>query len=591
MKDSLKKLKSMFPWFFDKSETSNFHKSQDVTNRRFQELANDLFKIYESFHLNKRLLVWREQTENHNYVINFVANFPIMKQVTIYKKNSDDIESVIYSESFSYEDNVSSFDYSYNHSTLNDGYDESVVIPPDSFRIKVETWDEHILEKGYPENDIFQGNVFDHDLSLDIIGESNDIPRKEYLIVTPDLYPATEPPYNNRETEDDYHYMLRMIEYAEKLHTTPAPVLEIWKLYGIEARMENRERLLLKVWDEDRHDGMDWTPMPWEHKDRFCRYSQIEGIYFLVQYSTNTPTRNQTIRLDFLLVNSYGDNIADETYRFDLYIDGILFKEDINQLYYYLKARELSSEHISVIRVDCKDAAGQFVGTVEFDVKIIGCDDSHFFVSTTGNDNNDGLTPATAFKTLQKACNSLQTDNSLIGVLQGEYTITDKVLVPYSCMIMGCGNVIIENTTDNRFFRLSPAKELELQDIKLKYDEDTHVVTQGLWVNHNSDEPLNVITHEIDDYIIVITSPLIKNLSYSNGLITYERIQVEDDLSVLDGVIYDLKFEDHQITYKEFNFTSEILTPEEIETLRSAITSLTYDENKNIKYTVLGDEI
>ena len=94
---------------------------------------------------------------------------------------------------------------------------------------------------------------------------------------------------------------------------------------------------------------------------------------------------------------------------------------------------------------------------------------------------------------------------------------------------MGCGNVIIENTTENRFFRLSPAKELELQDIKLKYDEDTHVVTQGLWVNHNSDEPLNVITHEIDDYIIVITSPLIKNLSYSNGLITYERIQVEDD--------------------------------------------------------------
>ena len=381
-----------------------------------------------------------------------------------------------------------------------------------------------------------------------------------------------------------------MIEYAEKIHTTPAPVLEIWKLYGIEARMENRERLLLKVWDEDRHEGMDWTPMPWEHKDRFCRYSQIEGIYFLVQYSTNTPTRNQTIRLDFLLVNSYGDNIADDTYRFDLYIDGILFKEDIDK-FYYLSAKELSSEHISVIRVDCKDAASQFIGTVEFDVKIIGCDDSNFFVSTTGNDNNDGLTPATAFKTLQKACNSLQTDNSLIGVLQGEYTITDKVLVPYSCMIMGCGNVIIENTTDNRFFRLSPAKELELQDIKLKYDEDTHVVTQGLWVNHNSDEPLNVITHEIDDYIIVITSPLIKNLSYSNGLITYERIQVEDDLSVLDGVIYDLKFEDHQITYKEFNFTSEILTPEEIETLRNAITSLTYDENKKIKYTVLGDEI
>ena len=586
MRNSLKTLLKMFPYFLNKDEESNFYKSQYVTNERFRDVYQQIFDVVESFRLEKRLFIFREQVAPHDYTIHFQANFPNLKSIIIYKNGS-----VIHTESFTYEDNVSIFNYSYNHSTLNDGYDESVVIPPDRFHLYVETYDEIIIEKGYPENDDLLGDIFDHDASLDGIGALLNIPRKEYLIVTPDLYPATEPPYNNRKTEDDYHYMLRMIEYAEKLHTTPAPVLEIWKLYGIEARMENRERLLLKVWDEDRHEGMDWTPMPWEHKDRFCRYSQIEGIYFLVQYSTNTPTRNQTIRLDFLLVNSYGDNIADDTYRFDLYIDGILFKEDIDKLFYYLSAKELSSEHISVIRVDCKDAAGQFIGTVEFDVKIIGCDDSNFFVSTTGNDNNDGLTPATAFKTLQKACNSLQTDNSLIGVLQGEYTITDKVLVPYSCMIMGCGNVIIENTTDNRFFRLSPAKELELQDIKLKYDEDTHVVTQGLWVNHNSDEPLNVITHEIDDYIVVITSPLIKNLSYSNGLITYERIQVEDDLSVLDGVIYDLKFEDHQITYKEFNFTSEILTPEEIETLRNAITSLTYDENKKIKYTVLGDEI
>lgn len=593
MKDSLKKLMSMFPWFFDKSKTSNFHKSQDVTNRRFQELANDLFKIYESFHLNKRLLVWREQTENHNYVINFVANFPYLKQVTIYKKNTSDIESVICSESFNYEDNASSFEYSYNHSTLDDNYPENIVIPPDSFRIKVETWDEHILEKGYPENDIFQGNVFDHDHSLDIIGESNDIPRKEYIdpdLISPDLYPATEPPWNNCGTEDDYHYMKRMIEYARRLHTTPAPVLEIWKLYGIEARMENRERLLLKVFDEDRHDGLDWAPMPWEHKDTFCNYSQIEGIYFMVQYSTNTPTRYQTIKLDFLLVNSYGDNIADDSYFFDIYVEGAILKMDLNQLYYHLQASLLPRDRISVIRVDCKDSSGKLVGTVEFNVKIIGCDDSTFFVSTTGSDNNDGLTRATAFKTLQKACNSLQTDNGLIGVLSGNYTITDKVAVPHSVLILGCGTVVIENTTDNCFFRLAPAKTLELQEIQLRYDEDTHVITQGIWINNNEEEYVNVITHDIEEYHYIITSPLIKNLSYSNGLITYETITIEE-LSDLDGVIYNLKFENHEITYKEFTYTSDGLTPTEIEQLRNAVTSLTFDEDKNIKYTVLGDEI
>lgn len=591
MRDSLKKLMSMFPWFFDKSETSNFYKSQDVTNRRFQELDNDLFKIHESFHLNKRFLVWREQDEPHNYVINFVANFDKLKSVTIYKKNTRNIESVIYTESFAYEDDVSTFEYSYSHSTLYDSYPESVVIPPDSFRIIAETWDEHILEKGYPENDIIQGNVFDHDRSLDIIGESNDIPRKEYLTgLSPDLYPATEPPYNNQKTEDDYHYMKRMIQYAEKIHTTPAPVLELWKMYGIEARMENREKLLLKLFDENKHDGLDWTPMPWEHKDTFCKYSQIEGIYFMVQYSTNTPTRYQTIKLDFLLVNSYGDNIADDTYFFDIYINGLIHKMDLNQLYYYLSASLLPRDKISVIRVDCKDASGKLVGTVEFNVKIIGCDDSTFFVSTTGSDSNDGLTRATAFRTLQKACNSLQTDNGLIGVLAGNYTITDKVAVPHSVMILGCGTVVVENTTDNRFFRLAPAKTLELQDIRLKYDDDTHVVTQGIWVNNNDVEPINVITHDIDEYHYIITSPLIKNLAYTNGVITYETITI-GELSDLDGVIYDLNFDNHQITYKEFTYTSDDLTPTEIEQLRNAVTSLTYDENKNIKYTVLGDEI
>lgn len=584
MKDSLKKLMDMFPWFFDKSETSNFHKSQDVTNRRFQELDNDLFKIHESFHLNKRLLVWRDQVERNDYMINFVANFPNLKSVTLYKN-----DEVIYTDSFTYEEDVNSFEYSYNHSTLDDNYDDSVIIPPDSFRIIAETWDEYILEKGYPENDIAQGNVFDHDRSLDVIGESNDIPRKEYLIVTPDLYPATEPPYNNRASEDDYHYMKRMITYAEKLHTTPAPVLEIWKLYGIESRMENRERLLLKVFDENKHDGLEWTPMPWEHKDQFCKYSQIKGVYFFVDYSTNTPTKRQNIVMDFRLVDSYGDNIADDTYRFDIYLNNNPRVMGLNSLTYKLPARELEERVTYVVRVDCHDASGAIVGSVEFYVRVIGCDDADFFVSTSGSDSNDGKTRATAFATMQKACNSLESDNSLISVLAGNYTINSTVSVPYSCLIMACGDVLIENTTDNRFFNIPVGKQLDLQDFRLKYDADTQLVGAGTWVNNNDEECLTVVTHSVDEYVYVITSPLIKNLSYDDYVISYETVIIEE-LSDLDGVIYDLKFEDHEIKYKEFNYVSDDLTTTDLDNLRKAVTSLRYIDNK-IKYTVLGDEI
>ena len=68
-RDSLKSLMDMFPHFFDKSSTSNFYKSQDVTNKRFQELYNYLFKITQSFQLDKKLLIWKEQSVNFNYKI------------------------------------------------------------------------------------------------------------------------------------------------------------------------------------------------------------------------------------------------------------------------------------------------------------------------------------------------------------------------------------------------------------------------------------------------------------------------------------------------------------------------------------------
>ena len=112
----------------------------------------------------------------------------------------------------------------------------------------METYNEYTIEKGFPENDEILGDIYDHDTSLDEIGALNNIPRKTYI--TTDDYAHTEPPYNNRLTEDDYHYMNRILNYNLKLHNTPLPVLEIWKLYGIFSDMVNREQYLLKMFDE-----------------------------------------------------------------------------------------------------------------------------------------------------------------------------------------------------------------------------------------------------------------------------------------------------------------------------------------------------
>ena len=108
VKNSLQSLLDKFPYFLNKSKDSNFYKVQWVNNENFKLLYNDLFKVYESFHLSKNLLVWKEQSQAYDYQINFVANYPNLKSVTI-TKNDD----LIYMETYQEEDNVNSFEYTY----------------------------------------------------------------------------------------------------------------------------------------------------------------------------------------------------------------------------------------------------------------------------------------------------------------------------------------------------------------------------------------------------------------------------------------------------------------------------------------------
>ena len=511
MEDSLEKLFNLFPWFFDKSETSNFYKSQDVTNRRFQELSNDLFKIHESFHLNKRLLIWKEQVEAYKYTIHFVASFPNLKSVTLYKN-----DDVIYTESFEYEDQVSNFEYSYKGNTVNDGY-SNLIIPTDTFRIFVETYDEYSLVKGFPENDTILGDEFDHDISLDRIGEFNDIPRKEYIPVNQDLYPATEPPYNDRLTEDDYHYMERMLEYNLRLHDTPAPILEIWKLYGINATMENRERLLIKMFDLEKHpnfidnrkdsngeylkDGdrwfsgtlnsttgeiIEWTPEKWEHKDKFCDYEDNLGEYFFIKTSTRIPVKKQNVIFYFKFLDSLGRPLEGE-YTVDIKLDNKTIVSNYVGEQYTLLSTSIPEDKDNDYIITAKNSNGEVIGEIEITISVRGCNNGDFYVSPSGNDNNDGTSRSKPFKTIQKAVNSVNGDQNLIIVLTGEYEITKGIALNQSCMIVGCGSVLIDNFTKNQFFTIPSGGSLVLQDLTLQYLGDVCNVEEISFENNNGD--------------------------------------------------------------------------------------------------------
>ena len=477
----------MFPYFFDKSETSNFFKSQSVTNNQFKALYQSLFNVVESLHLEKRCLIWKEQNVPYDYVINFIAHYPHLKSVKCYKN-----DTLIYIEEYSEEDNVSSFIYSYDSAdetnTLllaigdneEENEEEAPIIPTDTFKIIVETYDEYIIEKGFPENDEILGNIYDHDESLDEIGALNNIRRKTYISTND--YANTEPPYNDRLSEDDYHYMNRILNYNLHLHDTPLPVLELWKLYGIDSTLVNREKGLFKMFDETQHEE-GWVPKAWEHKDKLCDPQNDLGKFLFVSVNTNLPFKNQKIKFTFRFLNSFAEDLTTQSY-VDIYLDDVLIEENFANNVYTINSSLLDEDETNVFKFVANDGELTF-GTEQIEINIAGCSSANFYVSPNGNDSNDGKTIDSAFATIQKAVDSVEGEENLIVISGYPHTITSPVQVRKDCRIFGCSDAEVENTESPKFFSISQNKTLTLQDITFVYDDISSPIANMEFNNSN----------------------------------------------------------------------------------------------------------
>lgn len=562
VRHSLKNLLKMFPYFLSKNPSSNFYKSQSVTNKQFQGLYNDLHNVYRSFHLNKRCLIWREQSEPYVYVINFVANYPHLKSVTCYKN-----EEVIYTESYNYDENQETFDYSYEGSTLNDDENggSADIIPKDSFKIIVETYDEYIITKGFPENNISQGDIYDHDESLDEIGALHNIPRKEYVLVDEAKYPLTEPPFNNCTTEDDYHYMNRIINYIMLIRTVPLPVAEIWKMYGVLPEMTNRQLYLLKMFDIFLHDYFyddtvdeqgnytcpgdrlfvgDWTPREWEHKDTFYDYSYEYGCYFFVNINTNLPSVGQPVKLSFRFLNSFAVEIEDN-FLVDIKLNDEIIVSDFNGLFYpptssnqvetsneltdneemegdnseennleetstksyRLIENSLNSAEDNLLEITAKKLNGEIIGIEKIVIRVRGCGTADYYVDAiNGSDDNDGNMEA-PFQSLAHALTSVKGNDKSIVLLEGEYEISNSLLVSSNCTIMGCpevSDITIINNNNNNFFTVPAKKSLTLKNLNLEAERNVLTIDNAVYDNQNYKLPLSVtvLPNTIEDTIL-----------------------------------------------------------------------------------------
>jgi len=561
---SLKKLLDAFPYFLNKSSGSNFYKSESVFNELFKGLYNDLFEVYQSFHLGKRLIVWREQYEAYNYSINFIANFPYLKTVTCYKN-----DEVIYSESYNYDDEIDTFIYSYDSSS-------ETIIPTDKYSITVETWEEYTLTKGYPENDTALGNIYDHDESLDHIGELHNIPRKKYkeilkfndevsyiytgnesipeditvtdMMNNPDFqlfltendyieyYQKTDYPFNDKLTEDDYHYMNRIIQYMYHSHDTPLPVLEIWKLYGLpldEISLINRERYLCKMFEENRHLNSDgeydynWTPKPWEHKDLQC-VKEDEDIFFFANVNNSSPIEGQTITFNFNFFNEFARKVVNKFYIVP-YINGELYDDDVDNFPITSDSWNISTVNFPDIESvyqfdftfrayttpDFNDDTSNYLESDTLRVIIKGCDNADLYVDCImGSDNNDGKTRETAFRTLPKAISQIQGLNNVIVLVNKNerFYIDDIIKIDDSCSIISCpaGAIVYQNNGWD-IFKVMQDKQLYLQNITLKHKCCELLADSTTFTNENR---LNYpITVTIPDWVCKINTVMRMNES------------------------------------------------------------------------------
>jgi len=509
MRKKIYELMDMFPYFFDKSESSNFFKSQSVTNNQLLKVYQSLMEVKDSLRLDKKCLIWKEQSVPYEYTINFLVNYPLLKSVKCYKN-----DTLIYSEEYLEEDNISSFNYSYDSSDDIEVTEDTPIIPEDTFHIIVETYEEYLIQKGFPENDTIQGDMYDHDESLDEIGALNGVQRKTYK--STEDYAHTEPPYNNRLSEDDYHYMNRIIEYNLKLHNTSLPVLEIWKEYGIFSDMINREEYLLKMFDEHMHPydeetGLvgDWTPMPWEHKDRLCELTSDNGRFFFVSANTLIPVKNQNVIFSFQFLNSLAEKLTGD-YSVTISLVGdeedTVLVENYTGEQYTVTSDIISDDQVNIFKFEAYEGPTIFE-TETIEIIVRGCNTGNWYVSPNGDDSNTGKSINSPFATIDKAVSMVSGEENLIILMSGTHSIDHAINIPVSCIILGCGGATISNSTNLRFFKIYQNQSMNLQDVSLSFGNYTVAAGNDNFINNNkSNTPLYVILQEPPGGLILTAS-------------------------------------------------------------------------------------
>lgn len=536
MFESLKKLLDKFPYFLDKGKGSNFTKSERVFNNRFTKVYNDLFEVYLSGKIDKKVFIWKEQSVPYSYSMNFLVLLPDLKEVKVEKvtiSNEDNIEEMeiitdtIYRKSY---EKGEEYDYFHHIEECH----EETPLPKAKYIITAITYDEMELVKGFPENDTEIGNIYDHDNSLDEFGAFINLPRLQF--VATDDYANTVPPFHEQLSEDDYHYFQRIVYFLAYRDKIPLPVLEIWKTLCIptdEITMINRETILCKMFDKGLHGREDWIPSKWEHKDTMCSLND-EDYYFFANVNDNTPLERQDIKFTFSMVSSFGVP-SNEEYFIVPYINGEAQDIVLSSKHKWTVNTSLFNNESATFYFKCYESMTELeentnpIVSDEIAIVVRGCNNANFYVKPTGDDANDGLTRKTAFKTIEKACSMVEGENNVISLTDGTYGLSDTVKISENTKIVGCsGSNPILQFSNSVLFDISQQKTLLLQNVSASYHGyKTHYDSETFF-NDNKNQSYMKVVSDLLEIVALDTSDDV-DIVFTDDKIIFNKLEADWD--------------------------------------------------------------
>ena len=184
--------------------------------------------------LDRPFKIWRQQTTPYEYIIWYSAQIKNIQRISIYQEGKDNEDLLLNEQNF--EKGIEEYE-NYLQLTSNE------IIPNTHFYMEVETYDGLVFQKGFPENDTPQNNIYDHDTALDLLGHLYNLPRRKYQKnINPEDYPYTCPPFCNSQSEEDYYYEKRLEEHIQNFGKVALHIQQLKNIFEITPTVKGRWR-------------------------------------------------------------------------------------------------------------------------------------------------------------------------------------------------------------------------------------------------------------------------------------------------------------------------------------------------------------